>query len=402
MIRLLRTLSTRRLLATLSVAVVAIGGGAAIAVAATSGGPVPKRESLARAIHQALSAPKLSGISAQISFTNHLISSSDLQGSDPILNGASGRLWYAPARHELRLELQSDNGDAQVLVRGRSFWVSDPSSHIVYEGTLPKPSGKESSSAKAQAIPQVAQIQADLNKLSRHVRLSPARPSDTGGAPTYTVRVSPRHDGGLLGAAQLAFDAARGVPLDFAVYASGDSTPVLELKATSVSFGSVSQSVFEISPPSGDKIVRISPPASTAADQKQGTRPLTGLSAVAKALPFKLIAPATLVGLPRHSVARLDWGGQAGALVTYGRGLGAIAVIEHAAGAAGSSRGSSSGGSMSATGGLSLPTVSIDGATGHELDTALGTMLTFTRGGVDYTVLGSVPPTAAEAAARAL
>ena len=49
-----------------------------------------------------------------------------------------------------------------------------------------------------------------------------------------------------------------------------------------------------------------------------------------------------------------------------------------------------------------LPKVNIDGATGEELATALGTMLTFERGGVAYTVLGSVPPAAAENAARGL
>ena len=43
-------------------------------------------------------------------------------------------------------------------------------------------------------------------------------------------------------------------------------------------------------------------------------------------------------------------------------------------------------------GGLSLPKVSINGAQGEELDTALGTVLRFSRGGVDYVVVGSVPP----------
>jgi hypothetical protein len=49
-----------------------------------------------------------------------------------------------------------------------------------------------------------------------------------------------------------------------------------------------------------------------------------------------------------------------------------------------------------------LPTVSIGGSTGQELATALGTVIRFTRGHVSYTVLGSVTPAAAEAAARAL
>ena len=49
-----------------------------------------------------------------------------------------------------------------------------------------------------------------------------------------------------------------------------------------------------------------------------------------------------------------------------------------------------------------LPAVSIDGAAGHELATALGTIVRFQKGGVTSTVIGSVPPVAAEAAARAV
>ena len=58
--------------------------------------------------------------------------------------------------------------------------------------------------------------------------------------------------------------------------------------------------------------------------------------------------------------------------------------------------------SSSAAGSLSLPSVSINGATGHQLDTPLGTVVTFTRGGISYTLLGSVPSSAADLAAQAL
>ena len=54
------------------------------------------------------------------------------------------------------------------------------------------------------------------------MRRSPARSRPrTAGQPAYTVRIAPKHDGGLLGAAELAWDAARGVPLRVAVYAAG-------------------------------------------------------------------------------------------------------------------------------------------------------------------------------------
>jgi hypothetical protein len=88
-------------------------------------------------------------------------------------------------------------------------------------------------------------------------------------------------------------------------------------------------------------------------------------------------------------------------------------VIEMAAGAgpsaagqSGSSSGSGSGARSGSGegdhGGLNLPTVSINGVTGQELDTALGTMVRFTRAGVSYIVVGSVPAAAADLAARGL
>ena len=59
----------------------------------------------------------VTGITADISFTNNLIDASNFTGepSDPILQGATGRLWLS-GDHRLRLELQSDNGDAQIVV----------------------------------------------------------------------------------------------------------------------------------------------------------------------------------------------------------------------------------------------------------------------------------------------
>jgi outer membrane lipoprotein-sorting protein len=411
MMNFLRTAPTRRLLAVLVSVTIGAGAAAAIALAATAGGPVPKPSSLAAAIHRALRAPAPEGISADITFTNHLIDASSLQTSDPLLLGASGRLWVSPAEHALRLELQSDNGDAQVLIHGRSFWVSDPSQNTVYEGTLPRgagmggpSSGKGDSGTSASRwaqnggqIPSIAKIKSLLGMLARHLDLSGAIPSDTGGQPTYTVRVSPRHAAGLLGAVQLAFDASRGVPLGFAIYASGDANPVLALQATSVSFGPVAPSVFAISPPAGAKVVRISPPAQQGVSRHG--RVLHGLSAVRAALSFPLLAPARLDGLARRNVSALSFGKRSGALVTYGEGLGAIAVIESPA-ASGPGLGSVFAGGSA--GGVPLPSVSIDGSRGRELDTALGTVISFSRGGVRYTVLGSVPPGAALAAARGL
>jgi hypothetical protein len=89
--------------------------------------------------------------------------------------------------------------------------------------------------------------------------------------------------------------------------------------------------------------------------------------------------------------------------VSYGQNLGGIAVIEQKAQPASAQKASSS---SSGQGGdrqsLTLPTVKVNGATGQELDTAIGTMVRFTRAGVEYTVITSLPPQAADVAARGL
>ena len=123
---------------------------------------------------------------------------------------------------------------------------------------------------------------------------------------------------------------------------------------------------------------------------------MTGLNAVQQQTSFQITAPQTLAGLPQNEVRLIQSGNDAGALVTYGQGLGGIAVLEQPADAKSAT---SAGGDQ---GQLQLPKVQINGVQGDELDTALGTLLRFQRGGVQYTVVGSVPPAAAEAAARDL
>jgi outer membrane lipoprotein-sorting protein len=398
---LLRTLPTGRLVALL-VAVAAIAaGGTAIALGAVGGGPVPPAKPLARAVHDAVTAPEVNGITARITFTNKLIDSSSLEGGGPLLKGAKGRLWLGDG-HRLRLELQTDNGDAQIVSDGVDAWVYDSGSHTVYRGKLPQ--DMQPADKADGKLPTLAEVQKGLNELAKTADLSRATPGNVAGRPAYTVRISPKHDGGLLGAGALAWDAAKGVPLRAAVYAQGSNTPVLELKAEHIRYGKVPASAFAVSPPADAKVVDVDVPSGAPADAKHeragGERAVTGVGPVSKAVPFKLSAPATLVGLPRHEVRLVDWKGKKAAVVTYGQDLGGMVVVEQPAEPAPTPQPSDKRGDRG--GGLTLPKVSINGATGEELDTALTTMIRFERGGVAYTVLGSVPPAAAQAAARGL
>jgi hypothetical protein len=115
---------------------------------------------------------------------------------------------------------------------------------------------------------------------------------------------------------------------------------------------------------------------------------VTGLDAVQAAVDFPVAAPDTLVGLPRQTVRLV---GKDAALVVYGQGLGAMVVVERKADSA------------TKTSMLSgLPTVALNGLTAHELATQLGTVLEWQQGGRSLVLAGSLPPAAAESAAREL
>jgi outer membrane lipoprotein-sorting protein len=387
----LRRISTRKLIALCALTLVVVIGGATVAVATSGGGP-----ELANAVHDALDAPAVPGISADISFTNGLLDAASFEGSYPLLTGASGRLWASPADGgKLRLELQAEQGgnDSQILVEGRKFEIYDGSSETVYRGTIPEEKGEAADQAWEWTTPSVERVQKAIDRAGKHAELSGAIPSNVAGEPAYTLRAAPRHDGGLLGGVEVAWDASNGIPLRAAVYAAGNTSPVLELEATDVSFEAVDASVFEISAPESAKVVDLNP---APADDGEHGKPTTavGVDAVAAAVDFPLTAPASLAGLPRSDVRAIEVDGHSAALVTYGKGLGGIAVIQSPSepGAKGESVGE----------GLSLPEVVIGDVKGKELDTALGSALWFSRDGVDYVVIGSVPPAAVEAAARAL
>lgn len=388
--KLFRTLSTARLVALVTFVIVLAGGGAAIAVAARGGGPTPPLKPLAAALHDALTGGQPDGITADITFTNRLFPSGALTGAagSALLSGATGRLWVTNDGRG-RLELQSDGGDVQIVWNDRQVTAYDASSNTAYTFTLPAQTTTSSDNGSSTP-PALSQIATFLTELSQQATVSDAQPDNVGTQPAYTVTVSPKHDGGLLGEAQLAFDAANGLPLRVAIYAQGSDSPALALEATKISFGPVDPADVDIKPPADAKVVDLSSAFQdhSGGDQTGKTPDTTGLAAVQASVDFPVAAPDTLVGVPRQHVGLL---GRDSALAVYGQGLGAIAVIEHKA------DGGTTGHTIAG-----LPTVSLNGVTAHELATQLGTVIEWQQGGTSFVLAGSLPPAAAESAAREL
>ena len=123
----LRTISSRKLIAGIGgVAVLAIAG-VGVGSAVTGANP-PAAQPLADALHQAATGAKPTGITADVTFTNNLLSAAGLPGTDPLISGASGRLWM-DSNGALRIELQTTGGglDSQIVANDTAITVFDGS-----------------------------------------------------------------------------------------------------------------------------------------------------------------------------------------------------------------------------------------------------------------------------------
>ncbi len=336
-------------------------------------GPTPPAKPLPDAIHQALVAPPVDGVSARVQLTDHLLEGANLASgsggtagqlsSSPLLSGGSGRLWIAKDGR-VRLELQSEQGDTQIYYDGHTVSMYDASSNTLYRYTVPADEGGSAdgssdsgASTGTHEAPSVAKIEEAISKL-QHVSVSGATATDIAGQAAYTVRVSPKEGGSLIGGAELSWDAVHGVPLRAAIYSTTSAAPALELAATEVSYGPVDGSVFEFKPPANAKVQEVVAPS-----KEDGTS-----------------SPGAHDEHPK--------------LTAHGHGIASVAVIE----------GKTKAGATESSSALpeGLQKVKINGVEATELPTELGTLLSFERSGVRYMLVGAVSPAAVEAVAKGL
>jgi outer membrane lipoprotein-sorting protein len=365
----LRRLPLSRLLLVCGLVVV-LGASLTALALALGTGPTPPPKPLADAVHQALVAPPVDGVTARIQLSDHLLEGANLASgsagaagglsSSPLLTGGSGRLWIAKDGRA-RLELQAEQGDTQIYYDGHTVSLYDASSNTLYRYAVPADAGGSNGSSDsgatsaARETPSVAKIEEAISHL-QYVDVSGATPTDVAGQAAYTVRVTPKESGSLIGGAELSWDAVHGVPLRAAIYSTRSATPAIELEATEISYGPVDGSVFDFKPPADAKVQEVQ--------------------------------------APTEGSAKSDASGERPKVTTRGHGIASVAVIEGKA--------KTSAGDSSSALPEGLQKVKIDGVEATELPTELGTLLSFERAGVRYLLAGAIGPAALEAVAKGL
>ena len=171
--RRLRTASLPRLLAIVAV-LVAVVAGAGIAQAALTGAQKPAPKALDQAVLDAVNAPPVQGVTRpdrvhqqpppqRLAPPRHRLPHPDGRHRAPV----------AGQRRALRLELQSTNGDAQIVSDGKKFLFYDATSKTAFTGTLPqddasKPATPDKPATLAGVAEGSRQARRDVAALRRH------------------------------------------------------------------------------------------------------------------------------------------------------------------------------------------------------------------------------------------
>ncbi len=119
----------------------------------------------------------------------------------------------------MRLELQSEKGDTQVIYDGHTLTLYDAADEhpLPLHAARSDEGGEAAAAGVRQAPPTKSRASREDRRSDRparkHANVSGATPTDVAGQPAYTARVSPKEGGSLFGGAELSLDADNGVPL---------------------------------------------------------------------------------------------------------------------------------------------------------------------------------------------
>jgi hypothetical protein len=174
-------------------------------------------------------------VSGRVGYTNDLVPSLDL-GEDVVpsalLASGSGRYWADGG--DVRVELQSDQGDTQLLGSSGSLSLIDAATGFTAElpggGLVGGAGGDGSLGGPGWSV-------------------EGPEPVTTGGRPAYRLVLRPDDTSSLLAGIEVDVDAEHGAVLAAGVLADGHPLPVLGLRLHDVSFGGVGAGVFDVQPP---------------------------------------------------------------------------------------------------------------------------------------------------------
>jgi len=259
-----------RALAPLSVvAIVATGAALApqLASAAPTLPPISAQNLLVKAAQS-----KVTAYSGTVALTTNLglPALPDLAGgANPVsLLGGTHTLQVAadgPAKQ--RIALLDTMSEYDLVRNGTQVWLYDSSQNSVEHATLsghdPAERSKQDSKQRpddgltGQSLTPQQAAQRLLAAVTPSTKVTVDGTRSVAGRAAYTLALTPKEKGSLIGRVEIAVDAQNGAPLRVAVYPVGSGTAAFELGFTSVSFSTPAAPQFDFKAPKGATVTEL-------------------------------------------------------------------------------------------------------------------------------------------------
>jgi outer membrane lipoprotein-sorting protein len=379
---------------------VALGAGA-LTVGTGAQGEPPERLTEEELLSRVSAAPESApDFRATVTVEQTIVPEGLLGASEGGDTGDSGprtaRVWRGgPDR--LRAELQGENGDRVLVRNGDRVSIYDGASNTLKIGEKPEAASESTSDLPGASPEEIDELLAEIAPSSS---LTTGAPVEVAGRWAYPLTLEPRDSGTtLVERAEALVDAEAFVPLLFELYAEGRPEPVARYEAQDFQVGPVPDARFEFETPPDATVERPEPREDRADEYGAGDEPRK-VASVEEASELAGFAVEELPQAPQgRELQKIVVAGD-GALLTYGSDWGSVILTQKAGGESGA--GSSVGAEIQG-GGLQVPVVDLGGGVlARELSTPVGTVLSWSDGGVSYTLAGSVRAAELREAARGL
>jgi outer membrane lipoprotein-sorting protein len=290
------------------VAIVATGAALApqLASAAPTLPPISAQNLLVKAAQS-----KVTAYSGTVALTTNLglPALPDLAGgANPLslLSGTHTLQVAADGPDKQRIALLDTMSEYDLVRNGTQVWIYDSSQNAVEHGTA-SPHGDATQGTKKHAkdlseanlTPQQAAQQL-LAAVTPSTKVAVDGTKSVAGRAAYTLVLTPKESGSLIGRVEIAVDAQNGAPLQVAVYPAGSGSPAFELGFTSVSFSTPAAAQFNFKAPKGATVSELG--AGGAAKSKDN--PSAGADLTPQVLGQDWLTVVELHGVDLNSLAK--------------------------------------------------------------------------------------------------
>jgi len=322
------------------------------------------------------------------------------EGGASALSGAqNARVWYG-GEDRLRAELLGENGDRVFVRNGASVYVYDGAENTLRTGEVEGQAEPEGDGETVDPA-EINELLAELGESSDLVQTAPTTYEGRG---AYVLTLTPKDaDSTLVNRVETVIDSETYLPLSLSLFADGAEEPVLYYRTSGLTVGPVADERFAFETPPGAEVLPLDEKGEERnGERKEGPegREIETVAEAEEAVGFDVRELAAAPG--GRELTDVYLAGSDGVVLTYGEDWGTVVLAQTPEEAGATPERTPEAVEDGMGGGISLPTVDVNGAEAQELSTPVGTALAWSDGGVSYVLAGSVPAAKLEQAARGL